>query len=166
MHLVVASIKLSDLPEDCDPARQAFVVFLGRNQDNPVVPFPVTPLRTRSGDASRRCQIENQQAPWLKNLVDSAKQAREPPFCIARVEKVAETLSHCSNSRARRDLRGQERRPAELRFGRAFASEGDHGVRNVDTQDIVAGGAELPCPYAAAAAKVNHQTAHLSSLSY
>jgi hypothetical protein len=161
MNFFIAAIELPNLSERRDPPRQEppLPVFLRGDQHRPTVTLEEVPLGSRPGDAPRLGHVEDQEARRLERLVDAVEQSLESRPGIAAVEEEIETLAERGDRGTRWELRGQERFREELRPRRPTSGEGDHGLGEVDPQDLITRVGERPRPDPAAAAEIDHPPA-------
>jgi hypothetical protein len=139
VDLLVPAIEVADPAERGDPPGQNFVaaVFLGYDEDRPVIAFCEQAARARPGHSTGAGHIEQQQTSRREGIVDPPEELPERAQAVIFVEEVIEALADGCHRHAGRELRAQERFHAKLSTRNAAARQGNHSVRDIDPQDVV-----------------------------
>ena len=151
MRLVTSPPGLSHAAKACDLANQRSPDLATLREAGPIAAHSMV----RAGRAARSGEIEEQDATRPQRRMHAPKQAPE----ISARKLIIEHLAERSDRVALGKVDRKHRRPNEACAGRAAASEPNHRRRLIDTDDLMAGFAQLRGPDAAAAAEVDHAPA-------
>jgi hypothetical protein len=89
--------------------------------------------------------------------MNALRKATQHPVLVLRVEEIVEYLADGRDGIAGWNILLEQRSNPELGLGHLFARELDHGLGDVDPQDLVARVYELARPQTATAAEVDNE---------
>src|SRR5712692_2239385 len=139
-----ASVKLADLTKERHASGQDHIltIFLRFPENDPVGSGEIANTLGDS-DLSGLGDVENEQASRSQGFVNAREQLGQLFCAVLRIEQIAKTLAQRSRRVAMRKWNIQEGRPDKLGLRRFFSSQADHGLGDVNAQDVVAGANQL-----------------------